>query len=68
MTQTELRIKTNTYKSKNINVKRELIKNKTGSKSTDVRFLENRPSERKPNYSKLLLSIKTEYQTALIIY
>ena len=29
-------------------------------------FFENRPLERLPNYSKLLLSVETDYQTTLI--
>ena len=29
-------------------------------------FFENRPLEREPNYSTLLLSVETDYQTKLI--
>ena len=29
-------------------------------------FFENQPLEREPNYSKLLLSLETDYQTTLI--
>ena len=31
-------------------------------------FFENRPLERVPNYSKLLLPVETDYQTTLIFY
>ena len=30
-----------------------------------MKFFENRPLERVPNYSKLLLSVETDYQTTL---
>ena len=67
MTQTELRIKINIYKSKNVNVKKGVRKNKNGSKSTDVCFhLFFRINL--PNYSKLFLFVEKECQTVLIIY
>ena len=67
MTQTELKIKINIYKRKNVNVKKGVRKNKNGSKSTDVRFHVFLRIDL-PNYSILLLPIEKEYQTALIIY
>ena len=67
MTQTELKIKINIYKRKNVNVKKGVRQNKNGSKSTDVRFHVFLRIDL-PNYSILLLPIEKEYQTALIIY